>query len=336
MSEKVKMGKRIKCNCIAVIFTAVCLLIPLFVKGSYTQRVFTEVFFYAAMGSAWNILGGFGRQTSWASPAFFCIGAYSAILLDRNFGISPWLSIFVGIFLAALLAVLIGSPTLKLRGVFFSIATISCTSIVRQILFNTPDLTGGAQGLTLKMSSGNNFWKLRFDSEIPFFYIAFTWMMIVVVIVTIFSKSKLGWYLRAIREDEDAAQSLGIRTYQVKLKAFVLSAILLAVTGAFYSFKIGYIDPNSSASHDLAVRIAVTAILGGMGTVWGPVLGAFICVPMLEASNYYLSDFGGGGAGFALYGLAMVLVVLLRPNGVISLFDIVKEKFVKKAGEVNG
>jgi branched-chain amino acid transport system permease protein len=116
----------------------------------------------------------------------------------------------------------------------------------------------------------------------------------------------------------------------MKLRAFVISAMLLAVTGAFYSFKIGYIDPNSSASHDLAVRIAVTAILGGMGTIWGPVLGAFICVPMLEISNYYLSDFGGGGAGFAIYGLAMVLVVLLRPNGIISLFQ------KKKAGGANG
>ena len=250
--------------------------------------------------------------------------------MDKNFGLSPWISIILGIILAGVLAIVIGLPTLKLRGVFFSIATISCTSIVRQILFNTPNLTGGAQGLTLKMSSGNDLWRLRFDSEIPFFYISLIWMMLVVLIAAMLSKSRLGWYLKAIREDEDAAQSLGIRTYHMKLRAFVISAMLLAVTGAFYSFKIGYIDPNSSASHDLAVRIAVTAILGGMGTIWGPVLGAFICVPMLEISNYYLSDFGGGGAGFAIYGLAMVLVVLLRPNGIISLFQ------KKKAGGANG
>ncbi len=330
MNKSLNLSGYVKRYFPVIAFIAACALVPLFIKKSYIQRVFIEVFFFAAMGSAWNILGGFAKQTSWASPAFFCIGAYSALLMDKNFGLSPWISIILGIILAGVLAIVIGLPTLKLRGVFFSIATISCTSIVRQILFNTPNLTGGAQGLTLKMSSGNDLWRLRFDSEIPFFYISLIWMMLVVLIAAMLSKSRLGWYLKAIREDEDAAQSLGIRTYHMKLRAFVISAMLLAVTGAFYSFKIGYIDPNSSASHDLAVRIAVTAILGGMGTIWGPVLGAFICVPMLEISNYYLSDFGGGGAGFAIYGLAMVLVVLLRPNGIISLFQ------KKKAGGANG
>ncbi|MDL2324709.1 branched-chain amino acid ABC transporter permease [Ruminococcaceae bacterium OttesenSCG-928-A16] len=322
---------------IAIGFIVLCMALPLIITRGYLLRVFIEVFFFAAMGTAWNILGGFGRQTSWASPAFFCIGAYTAMLLNTNFGTSPWVSIFIGVAIAIVLAIAIGAPTLKLRGVFFSIATISCTSIIRQLIFNFASLTGGAQGVSLKMSSGNNFWQLRFDSEVPFYYIAFIWMLIIVLITAIISKTKLGYYLRAIREDEDAAQSLGVRTHRMKLIAFIISAVLLSVTGAFYSFKIGYIDPNSVASHDLAIRIAVTAILGGMGTIWGPVLGAFICVPMLEVSNYYLSNFGGGGAGFAMYGLAMVLVVLFRPNGVISLFEGLQKRFEsRKANKQTG
>lgn len=330
MNKKLSLPYMVNRHPVLILFLIICLGLPFVVTRGYFLRVVTEVFFFAAMGSAWNILGGFGRQTSWASPAFFCIGSYTGMLLNIKYAVSPWLSIFLGCILAILLAVAIGAPTLKLRGVFFSIATISCTSIIRQLIFNFAGLTGGAQGLTLKMSSGNNFWQLRFEGEVPFYYIAMVWMLAVVAIAAVISKTRLGHFLRAIRDDEDAAQSLGIETYLMKLIAFVISAVLLSVTGLFYSMKVGYIDPNSVASHDLAIRIAVTAILGGMGTIWGPVLGAFLCTPMLELSNYYLSNVGGGGAGFAIYGLAMVLVVLFRPNGVISIFDSLKQKLAAR------
>ncbi|MGI6160444.1 MAG: branched-chain amino acid ABC transporter permease [Christensenellales bacterium] len=334
----------IRSHPIALSFLTICAVLPFFIKMDYILRVFTEVFFFAAMGCAWNIIGGFGKQTSWASSAFLAVGGYTSMLMFLKMGeVSPWISIFVGMALAALLAVIIGLPCFRFRGVFFAIATIACATIVRQLLIYFRDFTGGTLGLAFKVRMKESFINLSFLHERPYYYITFVWMIIAIGITVWINRSKLGYYLKAMSEDEDAAQSIGIRSHRMKLKAFVISSMMLAATGTLYAFKLGYIDPNLIASHDISVRIGITAILGGMGTIWGPVLGALICVPMLEISNYYLSDFGGGGAGFAMYGLLIVLVVLFKPNGAISLYDDAKN-FIKKrrnakaelAGETKG
>jgi len=306
---------------IAIIFIATCLLLPMAIKSTYIIRVLVEVFFFGALGTAWNILGGFGRQTSWASASFFGVGAYTSMLMFLKLGgISPWISVFIGMFLSAILAVIIGLPCFRLRGVFFAIATIASASIVRQLLLYFKVFTGGAMGLAFKIRSGNSLLNLAFESENAYYYVALIWMLITVLVTVLINRSKLGYYLKAIREDEDAAESLGIRAGQMKLVAFIISAMLLSATGTLYAFKVGYIDPTMVASHDMSIRIGITAILGGMGTIWGPALGAFISVPMLELSNKYLSNLGNGGAGYAMYGLVIVLVVLFRPNGLISFY----------------
>ena len=308
-------------------FIAVFLLLPLLLgnvaSGKYYMRLAFEVFIFAAAGTAWNILGGFGRQVSWASASFFATGAYTSMLMGIHLGTSPWISMLVGMPIAALLAVIIGAPSFKLRGVFFSIATISFAGIVRQLLIYLKDFTGGAQGLRFPLPKVNSFWLLRFqkNADIPFYYIAMAWMLVSVLVVIVINRSQLGYYLKAIREDEDAAESLGIRAHKMKLYAFLISAMMLAVAGTLYAYRMGNIDPVAVASHDLSIKIAVIAIVGGMGTVWGPVLGSFIAVLVLEFANRYLGMLGSGGAGFVLFGLAIVLIVLLRPNGLITLWD---------------
>jgi branched-chain amino acid transport system permease protein len=224
--------------------------------------------------------------------------------------------------IAALLAIIIGAPSFKLRGVFFSIATISFANIARQLLIYFKDFTGGAQGIRFPIAKVNSFWLLRFknNADVPFYYVAMAWMLLSVAVVVVINRSRLGYYLKAIREDEDAAESLGIRAHRMKLYAFIISSMLLAVSGTFYAYRMSNIDPATVASHDLSIKIAVIAIVGGMGTVWGPVLGSFIAVLVLEFANRYLSMLGSGGAGFVIYGLAMVLIVLLRPNGLITFW----------------
>jgi branched-chain amino acid transport system permease protein len=206
--------------------------------------------------------------------------------------------------------------------VFFSIATISFASIVRQLILYLKGFTGGAQGLRFPLPKVNNFWLLRFknDPYLPFYYIAMAWMLLSVAVVVIINRSRLGYYLKAIREDEDAAESLGIRAHRMKLYAFIISAMMLAVTGSLYAYWMVDITPVATASHDLSIKIAVVAIVGGMGTVWGPVLGSFIAVLVFQFSNSYLGALGKGGAGYVIYGLAMVLIVLLRPNGLITFW----------------
>ena len=311
----------LKAHPISFTFIAVCAFLPLGLKSPFFIRVFTEVFFFAAMGCAWNIIGGFGKQTSWASASFLAVGAYTSMLMYLRLDeISPWITIFIGMALSVLLAVIIGVPCFRFRGVFFAIATIACVTIVRQLLIYFRSFTGGTIGLALKIRLKDNFAHMTFVRDEPYYYMTLIWMVIVIFITIGVERSRLGYYLKAMSEDQDAAESLGIRPHRMKLIAFIISSVILSATGTMYAFKVAYIDPNLISSLDFSIRIGITAILGGMGTIWGPVLGALICIPMLELSNYYLSDFGGGGAGYAMYGLLIVLVVLFRPNGMISLY----------------
>jgi branched-chain amino acid transport system permease protein len=333
------MTNVLKRHPIVILYIIICLVIPIFLKSQYYLRILNEMFFYAALGAAWNILGGFGRQISWCSASFFTIGAYTTMLFFiKGGGISPWLTIWIGMAIAGVLAVIIGLPSFRLHGVFFSIATISFASIIRQLIYVFTPLTGGSQGLKFNIRSENNFWELSLLSESSWYYVAFFLMLIMVGVTVLVNRSKIGYYLKAIREDEDAATSLGIRAHRLKLLAFIISAMMIAAVGTFYGFKFSYIDPTSVASHDMSIRIGVTAIIGGIGSVWGPVVGAIIVVPGIEIANYYLSTLGHGGGGLALYGLAMILVTLLKPNGLISIYQDVKERIRtrrKTAGKID-
>jgi len=312
------------------------MIYPFVIDSRYYTRVAMEVFFFAAMGNAWNIIGGYGRQTSWASSTFVAVGAYTSILLFVRYGgISPWISILPAMFLAALLAVIIGLPCFRMRGVYFAIATIACTTIFRQLLIFFEGFTGGSLGVAFMIRRGNSLWNLHFDSVIPFYFIALAWLLITVGIVTYVERNRLGHYLRAICDDQDAAESLGIKSSKVKLVAFIISAMMLSFTGVLFVFQLGFVDPNTFASHNMSVRIAIVAILGGMGTKWGPTVGALVTIPLLELSNAHLQHIGGGGAGWVMYGLLIVVIVLFKPNGIISLFDNVKF-FKRLGGGANG
>ncbi len=326
----------LKKHFVATGFIVVCALLPLFVRDPYAIRVFTEVFFFAAMGCAWNIIGGFGKQTSWASASFLAVGGYTSILMFMRLGgISPWITIFIGMALSVVLAVIIGLPCFRFRGVYFAIATIACVTIVRQLLIYFRSFTGGTLGLALNIRTEDSFLDMAFLGDEPYYYLTLVWMLIVVLITVGVEKSRLGYYLKAMSEDQDAAESLGIRSHRMKLEAFIISSVILSATGTLYTFKMAYTDPNLIASFDISVRIGITAILGGMGTIWGPVVGAMLCIPMLEVSNYYLADFGGGGAGYAMYGLLIVVVVLFRPNGVISLYYSAEDWFRERLARKN-
>lgn len=199
----------------------------------------------------------------------FTIGAYAGIMMYLSVKLSPWISMFIGIIAACLFALVIGAPCFRLRGVFFSIATISCTTILRQCLIVFKNVTGGSVGLNFGIRKNYSLWMLTFKSKIDFYYIALIWMLICVAIFVFVKRSRLGYYLRAVREDEDAASSLGIVPSSLKTKAFLISASMMAVTGTLYVFRLGYVDPNALCAHDISVKIGLIAILGGMGTPGG-------------------------------------------------------------------
>ena len=305
----------------AIIFFLILIILPnLFTKTYYT-RVLMEVFYFASLGIAWNLLGGYGRQIMWCSATFFACGAYTSMLMYLRMGeVSPFISVFVGIAVACALAFVIGLPCFRLQGVFFSIATIAVATIFRTLLIVFKDLTGGTLGLAFKIRTQESLWKMSYMGDKPYYYIALAMMAISLIVETVYVNSKYGYFMQAIRDDQTAAESLGIKPSRVKMLTLLVSAALLAATGTVYAFKVAYIDPNVVASHDMSIRIGIMAILGGMGTTWGPIVGAFIAIPMLEVANKYLASVGGGGAGYAMYGLLIVLIVLFRPEGMISLW----------------
>lgn len=318
----------IKKNAIIFILLLLVAFIPFVIKSNYLLSIIVQIFMFAAMASAWNIIGGFGRQISWAHASFFAIGAYTGMLAFKYLSLSPWVSIFIGMVVAVAFAFIMGAPSFKLRGTYFSLATIACGQIVRELLVYFSKFTGGNNGVVIP-SKYKGVAVMRWDSEIPYYYIFLALLIIVLVIVIRIDKGRLGYYLKAIREDQEAAESLGIRCSKIKMYALIISAACMAGIGTFYAFKMAFIDPTMVGSFDLAVKIGVIAIIGGIGTIWGPVIGAIVIIPLMEACNAFLPA-TWSGASLALYGLILMLIVIFRPDGFWSIILSVKEKLSRK------
>jgi branched-chain amino acid transport system permease protein len=272
----------------------------------------------AQMGVAWNILGGYAGQVSLGHAAFFGAGAYVSTLLTIKLGISPWLGMGAGAVVAASLGVLIGWPCFRLKGHYFAMATIAVGEIVQTVV-NGSELLGGAVGFTLPMAE-TGFWGFVFNrSKLPYYYIALGLLLATVLVNWLVNRSHVGYYLRAIKDEPDAARSLGVSLTRYKMIAMVLSAGLTAMGGTLYAQKELFIDPGSTLSTSLSIKIALVAILGGAGTLWGPVLGAVVLTAIEEASRI---AFGGTGRGtdLVVYGLLLVLIAVFQPAGIAGFF----------------
>ena len=298
------------------VFALVLLGIPLFTDNNYVITTLVYCFVFASLGVAWNMIGGYGAQVSWCHAVFVALGAYSSMILFKRFGLSPFLTIFVGMALAFVLATIIGYGTFRLRGPYFSLSTIAFAEIIRIIIQYWGDLTGGASGYSVQYT-GANFFNLMFTNDVPFYYIMLGVMAVVIAVTAWFERSKIGYYLGAIKGDEDAAISLGINSMNVKLRAFQISAVIAAAVGTFYGFFLTFVDPMTICSLDFSVKIGIGAIVGGLGTLWGPVLGAFVVNILTQLLNSWFADIGG--LSQCLYGLALVVIVVFRPSGLISL-----------------
>jgi branched-chain amino acid transport system permease protein len=297
----------------------VLLAFPLVVTTPYYVHIMFMVFLFATMGLGWNLIGGYGAQLSLGHSAFFAIGAYTAVLFVIYKRLTPLVGGMVGMALAALAAIIIGLPCFRLRGPYFSLATIAFGEITRTLLLHFKDFTAGANGVPLPFH-GNDPLFLQFNSKAGYYYLALLLLAAVFILVRAMERAKIGRYLAAVREDQDAAESLGVKTDRVKMTALILSAMIVAACGVLYAFTVGYIDPDGVASLNLSIEIAVVVIVGGIGTLWGPILGAAVVVLLTELTNMYLGAVRGGASLF-LYGVLLIVVIIVRPHGLISLFD---------------
>lgn len=317
MTSQMKSKKLVTPGRIVIaVFFGILMLLPLVITSNYITTILVNCMAFAIFGLSWNIIGGYGAQISWCSAAFVAIGAYVNFIFSNEFGISPFISLPLGMVISYGMATLIGFGTFRLQGAYFSIATIAFAETLLSAIKYFKGITKGAAGMYLTYR-GSNFWALTFADDSPFYYIMLVLLILTLIFTYRFTVSKTGWYLSCIKGNEVAAGSLGIETFKVKLKAFQISAMMMSVAGCFYASFLTYISPTSTCSFDLSIKIGVVAIIGGIGTLWGPVVGAFLIVPMIEIAALLL---GASGASNILYGLMLVLIVMFRPTGVYPLF----------------
>ena len=308
-------------------------LFPLFTENSYFMHIGILILYSALVSQAWNILSGYAGQFSFGHAMFFGTGAYASAILMIKYNITPWLGMFVGAGVAVLIGLFIGflSFRYKLRGAYFSLGTLAFAEILR-ILVQNLDYFNKTLGVLLPI--GNNPWMFQFESRTTYYYIILIMLLIVTLITYWISRSRLGFNLIAIRENEDAAQSLGVNTFRNKMIAIAISGALTAIGGAFYAQYILYIDPPTTFGNDVSVAIILPAILGGMGTILGPIVGAFIIIPLGEITAHFFGGFAG--VHLMIYGLMLVLVILFLPEGLVGW---VQEKLrlrkIKREGKSN-
>ncbi len=295
------------------------IVLPLLVKHAYFMHVMIMIFIYAIVAEAWNILGGYTGQISLGNAMFFGVGAYTSSVLLINFKVNPWIGMILGGICAIILAILIGFPVFRLRSHYFVIATLAAGEIIMALFLNW-DYVKGATGLELPLMEDSLKEMTFLYNKNGFYYIGLAILTIVVILLYLLTKSKFGYYFKTIKEEEDAARSIGIDTTVYKLVAISITAFFTAIAGTVYAQYLLYIDPAMVFPTSLSVKFVLVAALGGSGTIFGPVLGAFILIPISETTRVF---FGGGGQGIDLlfYGALIVIVALFKPDGLITLFQ---------------
>ena len=297
----------------ALLAVAVLVALP-WVVSSYVVTVLIFIFFYAYLGQAWNIVGGYAGQLSAGHAAFVGVGGYAAALLSMHAGLTPWIGMWIGGVLAAALGAVIGYLGFRfgLRGFYFVLLTVAFAEICRVVALNV-DAVGGALGLYITFTGNPR--QFQFQDNRVYYYVALALMLGATALVWALERHRLGSYLTAIRQDEAACEALGVDTFRCKMLAMVLSSFLTGVGGTFYAFYLFSLQPNAVFGIPLSVEIIIRPIVGGAGTVLGPILGSFILSPLAEISRTYFSQGGWNGAHLIVYGLLLIAVVLFLPQG---------------------
>jgi len=290
---------------------------PYVFNSPFPHHVMIIIFMYALMAQSWNILAGFCGQISLGHAAFFGIGAYSTGFLFFAYQISPWIGMAIGVALAMLMAIAIGIPTFRLRGHYFAIATLLIGEGV-QIVFQRWELVGAASGIFLPIVREQPLLSFQFHgTKLPYYYIILSFLAFACLVVWYLDRSRIGFYFRAIRDEPEAASSLGVNVTLYKSFAFMISAGLMSMAGAFYCQYVLVIDPETVFPLSLSILVVLMAVMGGAGTLWGPILGAAVLVPLSELTRIYFGG-TGGTLDLMIYGALIVLICIFKPEGLIG------------------
>ena len=291
--------------------------VPLAVHNAYLLNGLILACIYGTAAQAWNLIGGYGGQLSFGHAVFFGAGAYTSTLLLVAAGLTPWAGMWVGAAAAAAIALVVGYPTFRLRRHYFALATLALAEMVRIVALNWP-LVGGAVGLYLPVRLIGRTDAMMWSTKAPYYELALALLALACALAAIVDRTRLGLYLRALDQDDGAAQALGIPTRRYKLLAIGLSAALTALAGSVFAQYVLYIDPSTVLDSSRSVLFAIMALIGGRGTVVGPVLGAGFLTLL---SQYAGGSLGGLGRGYdyVVYGLAIMVVAVYEPRGLAGI-----------------
>jgi branched-chain amino acid transport system permease protein len=305
----------------AIVFFALAGLAPLVVRDAFLLDGLVLILLWGTAAAAWNVAGGYAGQISLGHSVFFGLGAYAAALLGTKWGVSPWIGLVAGAIVATVTGVVIGFLANRLRGPYFVLATIAVSQVLLLTASRLRGLTSGSEGIPVPFRQG--FWTLGIaDKRV------WVWLVLVLAILAYLGelyleRSRRGYQLAAVREDEDAALSLGVAARRLKVAAIAASAAITAAVGALWAQYVGFVDPFYVFSVDVSIRFALAAIIGGLGTALGPFLGSVL---VTTVETYLRAQFGGIGAGLVgiyliIYGTALIVMVRLVPQGLVGWIE---------------
>jgi branched-chain amino acid transport system permease protein len=293
------------------------LALPLVVGSAFAIDICIRILLFSFIGVAWNLMGGYAKQLSLGHAAYFGLGAYTSTLLQIDLGISPWLGMLAGGGVAALASLPIGWLCFRLRGPYFAIATIATAQVLMLLFLKFRDFAWGAEGTTIP-NLGDAPLMMQFAAKAAYYYVALGLLAIGLTITHRIERSWMGYYLVAIGEDEDAAEAIGVDAARIKRDIYMISAFLTAMAGTFYTQYIYFIDPATAFNFSISIEAALVAIVGGIGTLWGPVIGT----ALLETTSALLQSWLGssiGGVQLTVYSLILMTVILWRPTGLMGV-----------------
>ena len=303
-----------------IVFVVVILVFPWIVEAGYARAVMIRFLLFALFGLGWNLIGGYGGQVDLGQAKNVGFGAYATALMMVWWDTPFWLTVPVGMLVATAESFLVAYPMFRLRGHYFAIATL-CVALVWKELFIFWDWTGGARGVEIPLKPTPNPLYMQFGSPIAYHYFIFFLFLTQLFFMNWFRKSRLGYQLQAVRDNEEAAASLGINVANTKVKAYCITAALGAVGGSFMTVYYFYIDPHSVMPLDLSILIAIVVMVGGAGSMWGPIIGAALLIPM----DMYLGAWLGGrrayGVDFIIYSLIVMILAAREPRGIWGIIE---------------
>lgn len=313
----IKTAGQPRVYCPLIILLGLFLLI-LLTKNAFYLNLYFMVFMFAGLSSAWNIIGGLGGQLSLGHSAFYGLGAYTCGLLFIKCGVPPILGLLACIVLASLLAVIIGYPCFRLKGPFFTLATIAVGEVLLLLAVYFRGLTEGSEGLSIPFKP--SLFNLCFESKFPYAIEAFCFMLFTLGLSTWIKRNRLGYQLVALRDEDLAAESLGVNTSWAKMLGLIISGAVTALGGGIFAQYILFLEPHSEFSLTTSVNLALTSMVGGLGTVIGPAIGSFLLIPLQEFLRVWLGS-SFQGLYFVIYGALLILVVMFMPRGIIDFFS---------------